>query len=216
VDDARWLVVGVGDFGGDAKGDLLLQHQNGDLLVWHLDGVSQTRTESITPRNAGDAGWRVKATADFDGDGKQDILFQHTSGDLSIWFMNGTVLKVGGAVLTSPSNPGSGWSAVAAADVNNNGRVDIIFQHSDGSLAVWYMNAQLRIDFDALNPANAGPGLRVAAAADYGQSSQTDLILQNALTGDVQVWYMFGTHAQIRRLLNPSNAGLEWSVVGPK
>jgi hypothetical protein len=36
--------------------------------------------------------WHVKAAADFNGDGKSDILWQHDSGLPAIWTMNGTTI----------------------------------------------------------------------------------------------------------------------------
>jgi hypothetical protein len=49
--------------------------------------------------------WHVKAAADFNGDGKSDILWQHDSGLPSIWTMDGANI-VNGAALP---NPGSDW-----------------------------------------------------------------------------------------------------------
>ena len=34
--------------------------------------------------------WKIVGTGDFNGDGKSDILWQDTSGNVAIWFMNGT------------------------------------------------------------------------------------------------------------------------------
>jgi len=33
--------------------------------------------------------WSIVGTGDFNGDGKDDILWRHTSGDTVIWFTNG-------------------------------------------------------------------------------------------------------------------------------
>jgi len=33
--------------------------------------------------------WAVEQVGDFDGDGKADILWRHTSGLLALWLMNG-------------------------------------------------------------------------------------------------------------------------------
>ena len=33
--------------------------------------------------------WHVKAAADFNGDGKADILWQNDNGQAAIWLMNG-------------------------------------------------------------------------------------------------------------------------------
>jgi FG-GAP repeat len=56
--------------------------------------------------------WQAIGTGDFNGDGHSDILFQNTStGQASVWEMNGNTLIGGGAV--SP-NPGSTWHAIKA------------------------------------------------------------------------------------------------------
>jgi hypothetical protein len=36
--------------------------------------------------------WSIKGTGDFNGDGKTDILWQDTSGNVAIWQMNGTAI----------------------------------------------------------------------------------------------------------------------------
>ena len=53
--------------------------------------------------------WHAIGTGDFNGDGFSDIVFQNTTGQASIWDMNGAALVGGGAV--SP-NPGSAWRLV--------------------------------------------------------------------------------------------------------
>ena len=40
--------------------------------------------------------WSIVETGDFDGDGKSDILWQDTSGNVAIWFMNGTLASGAG------------------------------------------------------------------------------------------------------------------------
>ena len=49
--------------------------------------------------------WHVAAAADFNGDGKSDILWQHDSGLPAIWTMDGTNITAG----TYLPNPGSDW-----------------------------------------------------------------------------------------------------------
>ncbi len=51
---------------------------------------------TATVGNVGTA-WSVVGTADFNGDGKGDILWQDTSGNIAIWLMNGaSILSTGG------------------------------------------------------------------------------------------------------------------------
>ena len=43
------------------------------------------------------SGWSILDTGDYNGDGNSDILWGDTSGDLAIWFMNGsTILSAAG------------------------------------------------------------------------------------------------------------------------
>ena len=107
-----WRVVGAGDFNADGKTDLVLQNSadDGGLAVWYLDGIGRTANAVFNPPNPG-SGWRVASTLDRNGDGKPDLLFQHTNLDLAVWFMDGT--KLNSAVFLTPRNSGGTWKVVA-------------------------------------------------------------------------------------------------------
>ena len=47
--DTRWQVVGVGDFNGDHKPDLVWQHDTGWLTVWLMDGATLIRSSTCHP-----------------------------------------------------------------------------------------------------------------------------------------------------------------------
>jgi hypothetical protein len=76
---------------------------------------------------------------DFDGDGRSDILWQHTgSGQLYIWLMNGTGAKASG----SPGTVADlNWKISGVCDFNSDGRSDILWQHLvSGEIYIWQMN----------------------------------------------------------------------------
>ena len=58
-----------------------------------------------------------------------DILWQNTSGQASIWDMDGSTLVGGGPV--SP-DPGSSWTEIGTGDFNHDGHSDILWQNVDG------------------------------------------------------------------------------------
>ena len=46
--------------------------------------------------------WTIQHLADFNGDGKADILWRHTSGFVGLWFMDGPSAIGSGPVATVP------------------------------------------------------------------------------------------------------------------
>jgi len=49
-----------------------------------------------------DLNWKIAGTGDFDQDGRSDILWRHaTTGQNAIWFMNGTTVKAGSALIAT-------------------------------------------------------------------------------------------------------------------
>jgi hypothetical protein len=82
-----------------------------------MDGTTVTGTAAL-PNYA--PGWHA-AAADFSGDGKSDILWQHNSGLPGIWTMDGTTMTAGVAL----PDVGPTWHVAAAADFNGD-KADIL------------------------------------------------------------------------------------------
>jgi hypothetical protein len=215
VGDRGWVAVGAGDFDADGKTDLLFQHTDGSLAVWKLNGVVLTSSAFLNPVNSGSKDWRAIATADFNKDGKVDILFQHTDGSLALWYMDGINLTSVAAL--RPGNSGAGWAAVGAGDINGDGNTDIVFQHTDGTLAVWYLVGGNNLLLSGLltpqNPGNVN--WRAVGLLDLNGDGKTDLLFQNRADTSIAVWYMNKEKLILGKLLNPSTPGGTWRVVAP-
>ena len=102
------------------------------------------------------ASWQAKDAADFNGDGKADILWQNDSGTPAVWLMDGMNILATGPAL---SNPGPSWHEKAAADFNGDGKADILWQNDSGTPAVWLMDG---VNVLAMGPALCQPGLELA------------------------------------------------------
>jgi hypothetical protein len=140
--DPSWRVAGVADFNSDGRPDLLLQHRDtGMLVTWYLSGTSLLSSVVLSPSGPLDPAWKVVAVDDLDRNGRPDLVMQHsTTGMIVIWFMNGVQLTR--SAMTTPTGPlDPRWEVVAAADVNGDGRKDLIFQHAvTGQVLAWYMS----------------------------------------------------------------------------
>ena len=97
VPDLDWLIAGAGDMNGDGHADLVWQHRvSGGLAVWLMRGDHLMSGEPLTPNRVADTDWRIRAVADYNGDGWPDLAWQHrTEGMLSIWIMRATMLVDG-------------------------------------------------------------------------------------------------------------------------
>ena len=75
------------------------------------------------------------AAADFNGDGKSDILWHHDSGVTAIWTMDGTTITAG----TVLPDVGPTRHVAAVADFNGDAKADILWQHDSGLPSIWTM-----------------------------------------------------------------------------
>lgn len=87
--------------------------------------------------------WRVAAIADFNGDGKADILWRHLNGTTNIFLMDGTTV-LGGSGTTRQF--GTEWQIRGVGDFNGDGRADIVWRRSDGSTIIWLMEGVTVLD----------------------------------------------------------------------
>ena len=77
-----------------------------------------------------------KPDRDFNGDGKADILWRHTSGTLYEWLLNGTSIIGQG----SPGSASTDWTIVGVGDFNGDGKADILWWHTSGTVYEWLLN----------------------------------------------------------------------------
>ena len=87
-------------------------------------------SELFSPGRVADVNWQVEAAADFNFDGKPDLVWRHqTEGWIVIWFMDG--LTLAGTRDISPNRvPDTNWRIAAIGDVNRDNMPDLIWHPS--------------------------------------------------------------------------------------
>ncbi len=154
--DSPWRIAGTGDFNGDGQIDIVWKlPTTGELYVWLMDGPNMIGESTLSPSRV-DPQWRIAGTADMNGDGKDDLVWQNdATGELSAWLLNGLV-TVESRSLT-PGTVGKNWRMRALADFDGDGHPDLIWQHvSSGYLYIWYMNGTVLVGDRFLSPSRIG------------------------------------------------------------
>jgi C1A family cysteine protease len=218
VADPDWRIAGVADFNSDGRPDLVWQHMTtGWIGAWFMNGTAMTSAALFTPSTAADPDWRIAGVADFNGDGRPDLVWQHrTTGQLSAWFMNGTAMT--STTLFTPSAVADPhWKIVGVADFDSDGRPDLVWQHrTAGWIGVWFMNGTAMTSTSLFTPsAVADPDWELVGAADFDSDGRPDLIWQHRTAGWIGVWFMNGTAMTSAALFTPSAvADPDWKIVG--
>ncbi len=134
---AEWSVQGSGDFNGDGRDDILWRNANtGASAIWQFNAGAATVSRSPSFGARSDD-WSVRGIGDFNGDGRDDILWRNASGQTQVWLMNGTTV-LGQRTL---GNASTAWEIQGVGDTNNDGRADIIWRNDTGQMSFWRTNA---------------------------------------------------------------------------
>ena len=216
VPDTRWTVVGTADFTGDGWSDMLWQHADGSLAVWTMSGVFMQSVDYTSPQRL-PTNWRARSIADINGDGKPDIIIQNLmSGEAGVWLMDG-LTAIDGHLFNPGVVPDIRWKIVGTDDFNGDGEVDLLWQHDNNGVAVWYMNGLNRTSVEWLSPAELPTAdWKVVSVGDLNSDGKPDIVFQNQATNGLMAWIMSG-HARADAVtLNPSSILPNWSIVGPR
>jgi ELWxxDGT repeat protein len=218
--DASWSVAGVGDFDGDSRSDILWRDSNGTLVDWAMNGSSILSNSLITAGGNAvtpDASWGVAGIGDFDGDGRADILWRNTSGEVAAWLMNGSAISIGGDVTSGGAaiRPDASWSIAGVGDFNHDGKADILWRNANGSLAMWLMNGTTISSSGSItfNGAVVAPDAswHVVEIGDFNGDSDADILWRND-NGALAEWLMNGN--AIGQAITPTSNGATVSPDG--
>ena len=193
-------LTGSGNTGAAAQGTAVALSSNGRTM---LEGGPADNS------NAG-AVWvfvadKLADSHDFNADSYSDILWRDTSGDLSLWLMNGPSIAQGigfGAVPTS-------WTVVGSRDFNGDGSADILWRASDGTVSMWLMSGG-----QFLQSTNLGlipTAWSVAGTGDFNGDGKGDILWRDT-SGDTTIWFMNG--GTITSADSLGNVPTIWSVAG--
>jgi len=215
VADQSWQVAGVGDFDGDGGDDILWRNGfTGENYLYPMQGLAIKPGEGYL-RTVAQFHWQVRGIADFDGDGKADVLWRQVeSGENYLYPMDGTAIKPAEGYLRTVAD--TDWFVAAAADFDGDGRADILWRHeSTGESYLYPMNGTSILAGEGYLRTVSDPFWHVVQAGDFDGDGKADLLWRNFSSGENYLWPMDG------RAIKPGEGFLRtvpdtnWAVVPP-
>lgn len=148
-----WRVIGAGDFNGDNRDDILWRNTDGRITNWLGNGSGGFTSNAGNSLNGVSLDWQVVGIGDFNGDGRDDIMWRHADGRITNWL--GTAS--GGYadnVANAYNSVSLDWQVASIGDFNGDGRDDILWRNTDGRITDWLSTANGGYASNAANSLN--------------------------------------------------------------
>ena len=142
---------------------------------------------------------------DVNGDGKADIVWRHSSGDVRAWLLDGATVLGSGSL----GGAGSDWTIEAVADFNGDGKSDILWRHTSGVVCIWFLDGLSRIGVGC--PGGAGTDWTIQGVGDFNGDGKNDILWRHD-SGIVWTWFLDG--ATIIGFGSPGSADIDWVIQG--
>lgn len=176
------------DFNGDGIDDILWRDSSGYLTNWLGTSSGGFNINDANAWNSVSTDWKIAGIGDFNGDGRNDILWRYQiSGDVSEWLGTGNGGFIDNAANAYGYVPLS-YKIVGTGDFNGDGRSDILWRASDGTITDWLGTPTGSFQLNNANTSNAAPNdWNVAGTGDVNGDGRSDIIWRKT-NGDFSDW----------------------------
>jgi len=176
IDSEKMNVLGLSDFNGDGKTDLLLRSDYGTIGCYMTDGSGWNEFDSVGKE------WKISAVGDFNGDGIDDIVLEHSAGFAGVWLTQ----EDGSVKWASLDTLKDGVEIIGAGDFNGDGTDDVLLRKGSW-VGAWLVEDGRVDDFMGIYNNRS----EVEQVGDFDGDGIDDLRVRNA-AGDIGVLYVRG------------------------
>jgi hypothetical protein len=179
--------VATGDFNGDGRDDLIWRNDDGTVTNWlaNASGGFSDNWDNFNT-NAGSS-WQIIGVGDFNGDGKDDLLWRANDGTVTNWLGS-----PGGGFTMNWDNfhivDSADWQVAGIGDFNGDHRADILWRKNDGTITDWLgqANGAFADNWDvASQPLSLD--YQIAGVGDFNGDGFSDILLRDT-AGSLETW----------------------------
>jgi Polysaccharide lyase/Calx-beta domain len=153
---ATWSVVDAA-VGSDGQSRVLWEKSSGEIMLWTVNTSGVVTTQRYFGPFEGWHAIAIAANTISGTDNGTRILWQHSSGAITLWSVDAV-----GATNASPVYSSSGWSALNIA-VGGDNKTRVLWKHSSGLVGLWVVD-------------NVGPSAQVSYSPVYGQDAGWNVV----------------------------------------
>ncbi len=218
---AGYEVGARGDFDGDGDNDFVFRDANGNGTLIRLieDGRVVQETAGLDVNDQ----WGLRASEDFNNDGRDDLLWVSRVSRVGIWRMNGTNIDLELTDINAPA--GARFDEVT--DANNDGHLDVLWDTNTGPITWLKRNGELQSVQDGRATATPAPaptptptpstapsavpaGFIVAGRGDFDGDGDRDQLLHDPANARTRLDFsgQVGNYRQVESLAVNGN----WAV----
>ena len=175
--ETEYRLAGIGDFNGDGMDDVMLRRDDTNRWYYYpMDGreVLEGQGEVAMTRNAD---WRFLATGDLNGDGRDDVLLRHAKNHRWYYYpMDGRSVAAGRG--TANLTRGRLWRFKAIADLNGDGKDDVLVRNANGRWYYYPMDGRRVVAGRGYANLTDNVDWRFAGAGDFNADTKDDVLLR--------------------------------------
>ena len=206
-------LLGAGDLVGIGRTQIVTRNISEQVFA----EFAANMTSSTLLRRA-QSDWVVEAVTDLDGDGKADIVWRYMkpgtndSGVIFAWYSAGrdaATLNVG--EVKHRGGAPLGWSLIGAADLDGDGKADILWQSPTNELRSLTAKDNRTWVNERIGPLPTG--YSIVKLGDFNADGKADIVFKDA-AGRVKIWLMNGITITLDTMLPRVEATTQFYAAG--
>jgi large repetitive protein len=190
------------DIDGDGVLDVLVGRTDGNTLFFRNTGTTTSPEFTpavVNPFALTDVGTSSKLTfVDINGDSNLDAFAGN--GDGNTLFFKNTLPPV--TTTTTTRN-----------DFNSDGKSDILWRSTTGTIALWQMNGSTVVNGDLTSISNLDNSWKVNGTGDFNGDRKSDILWRND-NGSIALWQMNGSTVVNSSLTSIPALDNSWKIAG--